>query len=285
MTEDDSWPNLAACSSLLLSLLPDHLITRFSCYNLSWQHAQPECLSARFSSFSLAVYSMTIPFLILLQTGKLFSPLSLSPDRDMHFSCSHCHWSHLSTKMPLLSHSLPFLLLLFLLLSALLNNPVSKPFLCSHIALRNDFPRIVSPEKFWEFLILFPPSSSDMDDRVLMTSQSHRCWFVCACLFMLPAAMPQFSVSPKMLLTKLCSLSLFSPLLNFPSYCDQASFSIIHCSWIQPLPWHSSLPVHQHLHATFCPFPLQIALLILSWCCDSFPPFPTASFILALTQL
>lgn len=72
-----------------------------------------------------------------------------------------------------------------------------------------------------------------------------------------------------------CALSSFVPLLNSPSYHSQPSFSITCRFW--PCAHNLSstgLPMHVHLLPAFCPFLLPPALLILSWCFDSFSFFP-----------
>lgn len=100
-----------------------------------------------------------------------------------------------------------YLFLLFLLLSALLNNPISKSLLCPDIVLNHNSPQIVSPEKFWSFSSSFHSHSSlDVDTCVLITSPSYRRWFLFTCVFLLSASMSQPSLSPKRPLLKLCYL-------------------------------------------------------------------------------
>lgn len=113
-TSDDIWPNLAACPSPHSSLLPSQASPAITSHgNTPNLNASP----LSFSLFPLPVFCMTIQFLNLLQTDKLFSLSSAGPDRYVVFFYCDCHWSHFFTKMPLLSCSLPFLLLLLLFCS------------------------------------------------------------------------------------------------------------------------------------------------------------------------
>lgn len=227
------------------------------------------------SLLSLAVCCMTIMYLNLLQTATLFSPSSPSTDTDM----SQCHWSHLFTKIPfLLSHFLPFVFLLILLLPSLLNNPVSKPFLCSHIALSHDSPQPMSPEKLWQVPHPLSTLTHPWMQMLVFWWQAH-----------------PIGVGFLTLVSSCC----LRPCLNFLSHLKGCSPDHAHQNSVVQFPLLSRpsvsqhyellldttphlafmhLSVHQHLHSTFCPFPLLIGLLMLSGCCDSFPPFSHCKF-------
>lgn len=141
------WWHLTQLGCLSISTLFFAALTSSSCYNLSWQHAQPEGFSTQL--FSLSPGSLLHDHTISKPSADrqtIFTIISQSWWTCVSFYC-HCHWSHFFIKMPLLFCSLPFLLLL-LLFSALLYKSVSQPFLCSLIALSHDSPQIASTEKF-----------------------------------------------------------------------------------------------------------------------------------------